>query len=148
MNKQPNWKKDAALFLSSQTISLFGSSLVSYAISWYVSSKRAPALMTVSILCGFLPTFVLSPFGGVWADRADRKLLIALSDLFSAMFTLALAVVFMTGYRALWLIFLADAARAAAAAVQMPAVGAFLAAIVPKESFCASTPSTAACSPR
>lgn len=24
--------------------------------------------MTVSIICGFLPSFFLSPFAGVWAD--------------------------------------------------------------------------------
>ena len=32
-----NWKKNAALFLTSQAVSLFGSSFVSFAIVWFVS---------------------------------------------------------------------------------------------------------------
>lgn len=68
MNKE--WKKDIILFLGSQTISLFGSSLVQYAIMWYITLKtQSGVMMTISIVCGFLPTFFLSPFAGVWVDR-------------------------------------------------------------------------------
>lgn len=79
MNK--DWKKNIVLFIVSQTISLFGSSLVQYAIMWYITLKtQSGIMMTVYIICGFLPTFFLSPFAGVWADRYNRKLLIILSD--------------------------------------------------------------------
>jgi len=37
-------------------------------------------MMTVYIVADFLPTFFLSPFAGVWADRYDRKTIITLSD--------------------------------------------------------------------
>ncbi|MNI68997.1 hypothetical protein D3C73_1247220 [compost metagenome] len=32
-----NWKRNIILFLSSQTISLFGSALVQYAIMWHIT---------------------------------------------------------------------------------------------------------------
>ncbi len=65
-----NWKKNIILFLGSQTISLFGSSLVQYAILWYITlNTQSGVMMTLSIVCGFVPTFFLSPIAGVWADQ-------------------------------------------------------------------------------
>lgn len=129
-----NWKKNIILFLTSQTISLFGSSLVQYAIMWYITLKTQSGLMmTLSIICGFLPTFFLAPFAGVWADRYDRKLLIMLADSLIAISTLILAILFMMGYNFMWLLFVASAVRAVGAAVQMPSVGAFVPQIVPEE---------------
>jgi len=132
---QTNWKRDAAIFLSSQTISLLGSSLVQYALMWHVTLEtKSGLMMTLYIICGFVPTFIMSPFAGVLADRHDRKKLIVLADAMIALVTLALALVFTMGGTALWLFFLAAAIRAVGSAVQGPAVGAFLPQIVPEGS--------------
>jgi DHA3 family macrolide efflux protein-like MFS transporter len=129
-----NWKRSTALFLSSQGISLFGSTLVQYAISWHITLETQSGLMmTVAVLCGFLPTCLLSPFAGVWADRYPRKLLIVLSDAGIALATLGLAILFRMGYDALWLLFAVSAIRALGAGVQMPAIGAFLPQFVPED---------------
>ncbi|MGM7722189.1 MFS transporter [Metabacillus sp. Hm71] len=129
-----NWKKNITLFLSSQTISLFGSALVQYAIMWYVTlNTQSGMMMTLFIICGFIPTFILSPFAGVWADRYNRKKLIALSDALIATATLLLAIVFLMGYDAVWLLFLMAALRAVGTGIQTPAVGAILPQIVPKD---------------
>lgn len=88
-------------------------------------------MMTLAIICGFLPTFFLAPFAGVWADRYHRKTLIILSDSLIATATLILAILFLTGYHAIWLLFVASVIRAFGSAVQMPAVGAFLPQLVP-----------------
>lgn len=129
-----NWQRNITLFLGSQTISLFGSSLVQYAILWYITlTTDSGAMMTISIICGFLPAFFLSPFAGVWADRYNRKLLIALSDAFIAASTLLLAILFFLGHDALWLLFVLSALRAVGTGIQTPAVGAILPDIVPQE---------------
>src|SRR5690554_4174095 len=92
-NMNTNWKKNIILFLTSQTISLFGTSLVQYAIMWHITlTTQSGVMMTIAIICGFLPTFFLSPFAGVWADRFNRKLLIILSDSMIALTTLVLAI--------------------------------------------------------
>jgi len=123
-----------ALFLTSQFISLFGSSLVGFAIFWYITLKTESGLMmTLYILCGFLPTFLVSPFAGVWADRFHRKLLIWSADAVIALVTLILALVFLAGYEAVWLLFLISAIRALGTGVQTPAVSAILPQMVPKE---------------
>nr|WP_295969794.1 MFS transporter [uncultured Bacillus sp.] len=129
-----HWKKNILLFLGSQTISLFGSSLVQYTIMWYITlTTESGLMMTLYILCGFIPTFILSPFAGVWADRYNRKRLIILSDGMIAIATLILAVVFLMGYDEIWLLFVMSSIRALGTGVQTPAVGAILPQIVPEE---------------
>ncbi|OQB14069.1 MAG: enterobactin exporter EntS [Firmicutes bacterium ADurb.Bin193] len=127
-----SWRKDTALFLVSQTLSLFGSSLVQYAIVWYITLQTKSGLvMMIYILCGFVPTFFMSFFAGVWADRYSRKLLIALSDSAIALSTLLLAILYYGGYEALWLLFVISSVRALGAGVQTPAVNAFIPQLVP-----------------
>jgi DHA3 family macrolide efflux protein-like MFS transporter len=127
-----NWIKNIVLFLLSQNISLFGSSLVQYAIFWHITlSTQSGLMMTIYIIFGFLPTFFLSPFAGVWADRYSRKLLIILSDSAIAISTLVLAILFLLGYDMLWLLFVVSAIRALGTAVQMPTVGALVPQLVP-----------------
>lgn len=129
-----HWKRNTAVFLGGQMISLFGSALVQYAITWHITLTTQSGLyMSLAILCGFIPTFLLSPFAGVWADRYNRKTLIMVSDGSIAVTTLILALSIMLGYNAIWPLFVALGIRALGAAVQMPCVGAILPSIVPEE---------------
>ena len=129
-----SWYKNIILFLASQNISLFGSMLVQYAITWYITLEtKSGIMMTISIICGFLPTFFISPFAGVWADRYNRKVIIALSDSMIAIATLILAMLFFSGYDAVWLLFMVSAIRALGSGIQMPAIGAILPQLVPKD---------------
>ena len=128
------WKKQTVLFLASQTISLFGSSLVQYAILWHITLEtQSGAMMTLSIVCGFLPSFFISPFAGIWADRYDRKKLIVAADALIASAALVIALMFSRGYDVLWLLFLAMGIRSFGSGVQTPAVNAFLPQIVPAD---------------
>ncbi|MET3696643.1 DHA3 family macrolide efflux protein-like MFS transporter [Bacillus oleivorans] len=134
INSKENWLKNIILFLSSQTVSLFGSALVQYAMMWYITLETESGLMmTLYIICGFIPTFFLSPVAGVWADRYNRKVLIILSDALIAISTLILAIVFLMGYDSIWLLFVMAAIRAIGTGIQTPAVGAILPQLVPKD---------------
>ena len=132
--KYEKWQRQTALFLGSQTISLFGSSLVQYAIFWYLTLEtQSGVIMTLSTIFGFLPTFFISPFAGVWADRYNRKRLIVLSDGIIALSTLVLVLLFLAGQRSIWILLATSAIRALGAGIQMPAVGAILPQIVPEK---------------
>lgn len=100
---------------------------------WHITlSTQSGMMMTLFIIAGFLPTFFLSPFAGVWADRYNRKLLIMLADGGIALATLILALLFLSGYQSIWLLFIIAAIRACGAAIQTPAVGAMLPQLVPE----------------
>lgn len=129
-----DWKKKCILFLVSQNISLFGSSIVGYAITWYITLKTSSGMwMTASILCSLLPQLFISLFAGVWADRYNRKVLIMASDGFIAASTLGLAVMFMLGKDSMWLLMFVSAVRSVGAGIQTPAVGALVPQIIPQE---------------
>ncbi|HZG80829.1 MAG TPA: MFS transporter [Brevibacillus sp.] len=129
-----NWLKNIILFLSSQTISLFGSSLVQFAMMWHITlTTESGVMMTLYIICGFIPTFLLSPVAGVWADRYNRKMLIMIADGLIAVATLILAILFLMGFDAIWLLFVMAAIRAFGTGIQTPAVGAILPQMVPKD---------------
>lgn len=122
-------------FLGGQAISLFGSALVQYALLWYVTmGTQSGAMVTIATVLGFLPMMLLAPFGGMWADRMNRRFLIAGADAFVALSTLALLLAFMADQRGYALVFAAMAARAFGGGVQSPAVSAFLPQIVPARS--------------
>jgi len=129
---RPHWVRNTALFLGGQTISLFGSMLVQYAVFWYLTiTYQSGVVMTLAAVFGFLPQAIVSVFGGVWADRHNRKYLIMGADAMIALSTLALAIIMMTGYDAVWLIFATMAIRSVGAGIQMPAVAAVIPQIVP-----------------
>jgi MFS transporter, DHA3 family, macrolide efflux protein len=127
-----HWLRKVILFLSGQTISLLGSMLVQYAVFWYLTiTYQSGVIMMLAALFGFLPQAVVSIFGGVWADRHNRKYLIIVADAGIAASTLALAFIMLAGYDAVWLIFLTMAIRSAGAGIQMPAVSALIPQITP-----------------
>ena len=80
----------AALFLASQAVTLLGSSIVQFAIIWYVTLETSSggwvALLSAAT---YIPQFLISFFAGVWADRYPRKLLIIAADGAIAVATLA-----------------------------------------------------------
>lgn len=129
-----NWKRNIAFFITGQTISLIGSLLVQYAIMWYITlTTQSGVMMTISILSGFVPGLLLAPFAGVWADRFDRKKLIIIADAFIAILTILTALVFLLGYREIWLLFVVSVFRSLGQAVHQPSVGAVYPQIVPQD---------------
>jgi DHA3 family macrolide efflux protein-like MFS transporter len=129
-----NWKSEIARFMISQTVSLLGSMVVMYAIMWYVTlSTQSGIMMTIYVLTSFVPSILISPFAGVWADRLNRKKLMIIADLSIAAVTLLISILFFMGIRDIWIIFVVSIIRAFGQAVHQPAVSAVYPQIVPPE---------------
>lgn len=87
-----NYKKRAALFLTSQGITLFGSSLTQFAMIWYVTMQTSSGVwVSAMTVAAYLPQFLITFFLGVWAARYSRKKMIILSDALIAVAKLLLA---------------------------------------------------------
>ncbi|MGF7017869.1 DHA3 family macrolide efflux protein-like MFS transporter [Lachnospiraceae bacterium PF1-21] len=130
------WKRNAALFITSQGVTLFGSSIVQMAIIWKVALETSSGLwVTLLTLAATIPQTVISLLGGVWADRYPRKRLIIMADGGIAAVTLMLALVFMFGRteHILPLLILVSALRSFGTGLQTPAVSAVIPQIVPEE---------------
>ena len=129
------WRRNAVLFLVSQSITLFGSTLVQMAVVWYVTLSTSSGAWTAAFsICSYLPQFLISIPGGVWADRFSRKRLILSSDLFTALITLAMIVLMpylSTEPSLLSGLLLMSVLRSLCAGIQTPAVNAALPQLVP-----------------
>ena len=61
---QRAWKRDISVFLSGQTVSMFGSMLVQYAIMWHLTLEtKSGVVLMASAVFGMLPQAVVSIFG-------------------------------------------------------------------------------------
>ena len=133
----PNWQKTIILFLTSQCITLFGSTLVQMALVWYAAMETSQGIWVAAFsVCSYLPQFILSFVGGVWADRYPRKLLIIGADALIAFATLVMvcAIPLITSTPTLLSALLAmSAIRSLGAGIQTPAVNAVIPQVVPKE---------------
>ena len=133
----PNYKKKAAIFLASQGITLFGSSVVQFAIVWYVTLQTSSgAWVSALTVAAYVPQFLISFFSGVWADRFPRKRLIILADAVIAAATLALVLLIPhlgEGAPLLTALLVISVIRSLGAGVQTPAVGAAIPQLVPED---------------
>lgn len=131
------WRKRTILFLISQSVTLFGSTLVQMAIAWYVTLYTTSGTWVAAFtICSYLPQFLISFAGGAWADRYSRKKLILLADGIIALATLILIVVmpYLSAMPTLLGAILAiSVIRSLGAGIQMPAVNAILPQLVPEQ---------------
>jgi DHA3 family macrolide efflux protein-like MFS transporter len=129
------WNKNTISFLASQAVSILGSMLVQYAITWHITLVTGSGtMMTLAIIAGFIPSFLITPFSGVLADRISKKNLIIFSDLFIAFTTLILAILLTVSDERIWIFIVALALRSFGTGIQSPAIGSFIPEFVPENS--------------
>lgn len=132
-----HWRKKTIFFLISQCITLFGSTLVQMAIIWYVTMQTSSGTWVAAFtICSYLPQFLISFVGGVWADRYNRKKLIIGSDMLIAVVTLVMMLAIPYISDTLFLLdglLVMSVIRSLGAGIQTPAVNAVIPQLVPKE---------------
>ena len=135
--KQKTWKSQAILFLVSQCITLFGSTLVQMTIVWYVTILTSSgAWVAAFTVCSYLPQFLISFFAGAWADRYSRKKLIIGADFLIALATFLMVLAFpQITDRTVLLggLLVMSVIRSLGAGIQTPAVNAVIPQLVPEE---------------
>ena len=81
------------LFFTGQSVSLIGTWMTRIATSWLVYRLTGSALLLGVIgFAGQIPTFLLSPFAGVWVDRLNRHRLLVATQALAMIQSFALAV--------------------------------------------------------
>ena len=91
------------LFFTGQSISLIGTWLQMIAVSWLVYRLTGSYMMLG--LVGFvsrIPTFVVAPFAGVLADRANKHKIIIITQVLSLLQAAAFAFLIFTGTIQIW----------------------------------------------
>ncbi|HDR7686820.1 MFS transporter [Bacillus toyonensis] len=72
------------LYSFGKTVSIFGSSIYSFALGLYVLQITGSAWnFAITLILGTIPMIVMNPFVGVIADKVDKKKLVVCMDLLS-----------------------------------------------------------------
>lgn len=88
-----DWLGRVVLIWSGYAISMFAGTAASYSGIWYATETTgSPLSLAFLYVLAFLPTGLLSPFGGVVADKYNRKAIIIACDSLMALVGLALAI--------------------------------------------------------
>ncbi len=91
------------LFFSGQLVSLMGTWMQSVAQGWLVYSlTHSPLLLGVTSFCAQVTVFFMAPFGGVIADRVDRRRMLIWTQSLSMLQAILLAVLTLTGAVKVW----------------------------------------------
>src|SRR5580693_2332390 len=87
------------LFFCGQSLSLIGSWMTRLATSWLVYRLTGSSfLLGVVTFAGQIPTFLLGPVAGVWADRWERRRVLLITQFLAALQSLALAGLTLSGH--------------------------------------------------
>ncbi len=88
--------KSFCFMILGQIISIFGNSILRFALPLYVLDKTGSATAFGSILAlSMIPTILLSPVGGILADRVNRRNIMVALDFITS----ALLILFFMGFR-------------------------------------------------
>lgn len=119
-----------------ELVSSIGSGLTAFALAVYVfkttQSATYVALVTLSM---FLPTILLSPVGGVLADRFDRRLMMIIGDSLSALGLVYILVTMLTGDIKVWQICLGVMFSSVFCSLMEPAYKATVTDLLNEEQF-------------
>lgn len=119
---------------SSQAASMFGTSVVGFALAWYLARETGSAtVLAVAMMVSIIPGVIIGPFIGPFIDRWDRKQIMIYGDLVTMMLTLVLMVLFYTNTIQVWHIYAVMAGRGISGSFQGPAMSASVSMIVPKQ---------------
>ena len=109
------------LFFIGQFISLIGTWIQQIAVSWliYKMTNSVFLLGLVGFVSQF-PTFVITPFAGVWSDRFNRHKILVLTQTLSLIQALVLAILVLSGAITVWQIILLSLFIGCVNAIDMP----------------------------
>lgn len=88
-----HFSRDFTLVVIGQIISLFGNAAVRFALPLYLLNQTgSPALYGTVTALAFLPAILLSPIGGIIADRVNKRNIMVALDFFTAAVLLAFSL--------------------------------------------------------
>jgi DHA3 family macrolide efflux protein-like MFS transporter len=118
--------------LLSQTFSLIGSQMTSLALGiWIYETTGDATPLTLVAFFAFLPRVLTVGFAGVFADKYDRRYVMALADAGQAIGTIILLSVFLLGIFQLWHLYLVAVIQAVFGVFQAPAFQASITMLIP-----------------
>ena len=127
-----NWAGRFFTIWIGQAFSLFGSSIVQFALVWWLTQKTGSAtVLATATLVALLPQILLGPFAGALVDRWNRRIIMIVADAGIALTTAVLIYLFATDQIQVWHIYAAAMIRSLGGAFHQPAMTSSTSLMVP-----------------
>jgi DHA3 family macrolide efflux protein-like MFS transporter len=128
----PHWARPFFIIWVGQALSLVGSNLVQFALTWYLTRTTGSALVLASAtFISLLPGVLLGPFAGALIDRWNRRLVMMIADSCVALATVVLVLLVWAGVVQIWHIYIILFIRAVGGTFHYPAMQASTSLMVP-----------------
>jgi len=126
--------REFALFWSGQAISQTGTWMQQFAQGWVVTTLATSALALASVnFAASVPALVLMPFGGVAADRRERRQILLITQWVMAVLAVLMGVLIQIGCLRLWDVWVIAFLLGLATAYDLPAYQSFYPQLVERE---------------
>lgn len=128
--------KDFLILWSTQGISQLGSSITAFALTLWLYENTGSALSTAALaICTYVPYVLMSIFAGALTDRFDKKKTMLVCDVFAAMCTVIVFVLFQTDSLMVWHLYALNAVSGLMNTVQQPASEVAMTLIIPEKHY-------------
>lgn len=119
-----------------ELISSIGSGMTAFALSVYVyQMTKSVSYVSLITLLAYMPTILLSPLGGILADRYDRRLLMIIGDFCSGLGVVLIFWQIQAGNRGILPIFIGVTISAVFVALMEPAYRATVTDLLKEEEY-------------
>ena len=126
--------KDFLILWSTQSVSQLGSNMTAFALSLWLYEQTGSSLGTAALtICSYAPYVCVSIFAGVLTDRFRKKTTMLVCDLFAAVCTLIIFLLYHTNCLMIWHLYALNILSGLMNTVQQPASEVAMTLIIPKE---------------
>jgi MFS transporter, DHA3 family, macrolide efflux protein len=128
-----SWKRVFAIIWTGQLFSTLSTTIVGYAVIFWLSMETKSAeVLALATIAALMPQMIIGPFTGVFIDRWDRRRTMIAADIFIAVCTFIMAMMFITGDVKIPYIYVLLVMRSVASAFHVPAMQASVPLLAPE----------------
>ncbi len=133
---QPSGMRGFVVVWLGQVVSMLGTGMTNFALSFWIFQQTGEATaLTWAIFFFMAPSVLFSPVAGAIVDRANRKMVMIVSDLLAGIATIFLLSLLAADSLQIWHIYVANLLAGAANAFQFPAYSAAVTMMLPKAQY-------------
>lgn len=126
--------KDFLILWSTQSISQLGSGITGFALTLWLYEKTGSSLSTAALtICSYAPYVLMSIFAGALTDRFDKKKTMLGCDVFAAICTIIVLVLFRTNRLMVWHLYVLNVVSGLMNTVQQPASEVAMTLVIPEK---------------
>lgn len=123
--------KDFMILWLAQCISKAGTSIYDIALLWYMYKKTGSSMaLGLSVLCFTVPSVLIAPFAGVFADKLDKKKIIITTDMLNGIIMIGLSFFILADRYPIYIVYIFMILSSIVTAVFNPSISSSIPIIV------------------